>query len=117
MFGILSDKQLIDRRWILIGAIVVWSLASALAGFAKSLATLILFRALIGIGEGAFVTISPVILTDYYPKRERNTMFGFYWLSLPVGGALGFGLGAVIGQSMGWREAFWIVGFPGILGL
>jgi predicted MFS family arabinose efflux permease len=40
---------------------------------------------------------------------------GVYYLALPLGGALGYGLGRWIGESLGWQKAFLIVGFPGLI--
>ena len=40
---------------------------------------------------------------------------GVYYLALPLGGALGYGLGSWIGQDLGWRAAFFVVGLPGLL--
>jgi MFS family permease len=89
----------------------------------------------VGIGEAAYATISPPMVTDFFPHIERNTAFGFYsvsadiflvWvvvlsvvcysqLCAPVGAAIGFGIGGMIGGSVGWREAFFVVGFPGVV--
>ncbi len=54
IFGVLSDKELLDRRYILCGAILFWSFATALAGIATNLTQLIIFRSLIGVGEAAY---------------------------------------------------------------
>ena len=40
---------------------------------------------------------------------------GIYYLALPLGGALGYGLGSWIGQEFGWQKAFLVVGLPGIV--
>ena len=42
-------------------------------------------------------------------------MYGIYYLATPVGGAIGFGIGALLGGFFSWRVAFWAIGFPGIL--
>jgi MFS family permease len=39
---------------------------------------------------------------------------GVYFLAIPVGGALGFALGSILGQQVGWRAAFMGVGIPGL---
>lgn len=51
LFGFLADKQIVDRRYVLCGAIVFWSLATASAGLAQNLEQLIVLRSLVGVGE------------------------------------------------------------------
>ena len=41
------------------------------------------------------------MLTDFYPAVERNVVFGSYYLAIPVGAALGFGIGAGLGGAFG----------------
>lgn len=40
---------------------------------------------------------------------------GAYYLALPLGGALGYGIGGAVGQEMGWPATFMIVGLPGLV--
>lgn len=54
IFGVLSDRNVMDRRVMLCGAIVFWSLATAAAGFSRNLTQLIVFRSLVGVGEAAY---------------------------------------------------------------
>ena len=54
IFGILSDKNIMDRRCILCGAIIFWSISTALAGLSTNLIQLIALRSLIGVGEAAY---------------------------------------------------------------
>lgn len=55
------------------------------------------------------------MLSDFYPENERNTVYSIYYLAVPVGGAIGYGLGAILGSALGWRAAFLICGIPGII--
>jgi MFS family permease len=115
VFGWIGDRRLADRRYILAGAILFWSLATALAGLAQNLAQLVILRSLVGVGEAAYSTIAPPMLSDFYPHKDRNIAFGIYYLAIPVGGALGFAIGSLLGGAFGWRVAFLGVGMPGIL--
>jgi len=69
IFGGLSDSQVFDRRVILCLAVAFWSLVTALAGLSQSLLALILIRSLVGVGEAAYGTIAPPMLTDFYPEE------------------------------------------------
>ncbi|CAE8734830.1 unnamed protein product [Polarella glacialis] len=114
-FGICADKELVDRRILLAGGIAFWSLATALAGLATNLWQLIFFRALVGVGEAAFATVASPMIADYYPAHERNRSYTIFNLAAPLGGALGFGAGSMLGKFWGWRYAFLACGVPGIL--
>ena len=115
IFGTLADKQLIDRRYILCIGVILWSAATSLAGLATNLGWLVGIRSLVGIGEAAYGTIAPAMLSDFYPDNERNVVFGIYYLAIPIGGAIGYVIGAVLGGNYGWRVAFLACGLPGIL--
>lgn len=65
IFGVLSDKQLVDRRYILFGAILFWSAATALAGLANNIVQLVALRSLVGVGEAAYGKWSNI---PQYPK-------------------------------------------------
>jgi MFS family permease len=51
IFGMISDKQYFDRRIILCGAIICWSLATSLAGLATNLTQLVMVRSLVGVAS------------------------------------------------------------------
>lgn len=114
IFGWLADKDLVDRRLILAGAIAFWSLATAVAGIAQDLVQLVFFRSLVGVGEAAYMAIAPAMISDFYPPAERNIAFTVFNLAMPLGGALGYGLGATLGGAFSWRVAFLAVGAPGL---
>ncbi|CAE7656391.1 SPNS1 [Symbiodinium pilosum] len=115
IFGILADRECMDRRLLLASGIAFWSFATALGGFAQNLEQLVLFRALVGVGEASFATVASPMITDFYPVAQRNRAFTIFGLSAPVGAALGFGIGSILGQNLGWRWSFYVCGFPGIL--
>lgn len=115
VFGYVSDKNVFDRRMLLAAGVVFWSVATAMAAISQNLWELILFRGLVGVGEAAYATIAPPLITDFYPQWDRNVAFGIYYLAIPVGAALGFLLGSLLGSLFGWRMAFVALGIPGIL--
>eukprot|EP00928_Gymnodinium_smaydae_P041695 TRINITY_DN28182_c0_g1_i1.p1 TRINITY_DN28182_c0_g1~~TRINITY_DN28182_c0_g1_i1.p1 ORF type:complete len:474 (-),score=72.67 TRINITY_DN28182_c0_g1_i1:19-1440(-) len=115
IFGWLNDKQVVDRRVLLAGGVLFWSFATMLAGFAWNLVSLVAFRALVGVGEAAYTTIAPALISDFYPHEDRSRAFSAFGLAMPLGGALGFGIGSLIGSAYGWRAAYCIAGVPGVL--
>src|SRR5512140_3776836 len=113
LFGWLGDQW--SRTRLASGGLVVWSLATALAGFAPGYRTLLAARATVGIGEASFGTVSPGLIADFFPKERRGRILAWFYVAIPVGSALGYLLGGVLGQRYGWHAAFLLVGVPGLL--
>ncbi|MBI4911189.1 MAG: MFS transporter [Acidobacteria bacterium] len=113
IFGLLGDR--FPRPRLVAAGIVLWSLATAGAAFAHSYPMLLLCRSLVGVGEAAYASLGPPMLADSFPERERAQKFTWFYLAIPVGSALGYGLGGGIAGLLGWRMAFLIAGIPGLL--
>jgi MFS transporter, Spinster family, sphingosine-1-phosphate transporter len=113
LFGWLGDHW--SRTRLAAGGLVVWSMATALAGFAPGYRTLLGARATVGIGEASFGTVSPGLITDFFPRERRGRVLAWFYVAIPVGSALGYLLGGVLGQGYGWHAAFLLVGVPGLL--
>eukprot|EP01125_Pyxidicula_operculata_P013054 TRINITY_DN4310_c0_g1_i3.p1 TRINITY_DN4310_c0_g1~~TRINITY_DN4310_c0_g1_i3.p1 ORF type:complete len:389 (-),score=88.04 TRINITY_DN4310_c0_g1_i3:74-1240(-) len=114
LFGILVDKQILSRRVILALGIVCWSVAASSAYFATDLITFLVSRALVGIGEAAYINTSVPLLGDFYPPEKRSKIFALISISTPVGSAIGFTVGGFITQYYGWRYAYLYTGLPGL---
>jgi len=113
IFGTLGDR---GRRPPLIAAgVAVWSLATALGGFARNFATLFVARSAVGVGEAAYGTVSPALLADYFPVEQRGRVFAVFSAAMPIGAAAGYMLGGLVDHFYGWRAAFFVAGFPGLV--
>lgn len=113
VFGYLGDRT---ARKLLVGiGVQLWSLATAAAGLARSFRELLFTRMFVGVGEAAHGTCAPTIISDLYPKASRGRALALFYVAIPVGSALGYLLGGVIGTHWSWRAAFWVVGLPGLL--
>ncbi|HIJ86798.1 MAG TPA: MFS transporter [Desulfuromonadales bacterium] len=113
LFGWLGDRW--SRTLLASGGLVVWSVATALAGFAPGYRTLLAARATVGVGEASFGTVSPGLVSDFFPKERRGKILSWFYVAIPVGSALGYLLGGLLGQNYGWHAAFMMVGVPGLL--
>ncbi len=112
IFGALADRW--SRKVLIALGVAIWSLATGAAALAVGFWTFLLARAFVGIGEAAYATISPALLSDIYPPGKRNRILTIFYVAIPVGSALGFMLGGIFGNAFGWRAAFLICGLPGL---
>jgi MFS family permease len=113
VFGAWGDRGSRTRP-IAIG-VFIWAVATVLSGFARNYHQLFAARALVGVGEAAYVAIAPALLADCFPVNARGRVFAVLNMAIPVGAALGYVLGGLIGQHFGWRAAFFVCGAPGLV--
>jgi MFS family permease len=113
VFGALGDRR--SRPRLIALGVACWSFATALSGFAGSYLTLLAARASVGVGEAAYVTIAPSLLSDYFPVRQRGRVMAIFFCAIPVGSALGYVVGGLVDKHFGWRMAFFVAGVPGLL--
>src|SRR5450631_969469 len=113
VFGALGDRR--SRPRLIAIGVACWSFATALSGFAVNYLTLFAARAAVGVGEAAYVTIAPSLLSDYFPVRQRGRVMAIFFCAIPVGSALGYVVGGLVDKHYGWRDAFFVAGIPGLL--
>jgi len=113
LFGWLGDRLI--RVKLASCGLVLWSLATVLAGFAPGYRSLLFARSMVGIGEASFGTVSPGIISDYFSRQRRSQVLSCFYLAIPVGSAFGYLLGGILGQNFGWHVAFLMVGVPGLI--
>jgi MFS family permease len=113
VFGALGDRR--SRPRLIALGVACWSFATTLSGFAGSYLTLLAARASVGVGEAAYVTIAPSLLSDYFPVRQRGRVMAIFFCAIPVGSALGYVVGGLVDKHYGWRMAFFVAGVPGLL--
>jgi MFS transporter, Spinster family, sphingosine-1-phosphate transporter len=102
------------KRVIVVGALV-WSVATLLTAFTKNFDELLIRHTLVGIGEASFVILSPTFVADMFPVEKRGRVMGVFYLAIPVGTALGYLLGGLMGPKYGWRAPFYVGAAPGVL--
>ncbi len=113
LFGALGDRK--ARPRLIAFGVACWSLATTLSGFAGSFAALLAARASVGIGEAAYGTIAPSLLSDYFPADRRGRVMAIFFCAIPVGSALGYVVGGLMDVHFGWRVAFFVAGIPGLV--
>lgn len=98
----------VGRKPVLLVGIALFLLGSLLGGFATSMAALIAFRAVQGLGAGAVQPMAITIAGDIYSVAERSKVQGYIaavWASASV---IGPTLGGVIAEYLDWSWIFWV---------
>jgi predicted MFS family arabinose efflux permease len=111
--GWLGDRY--PRRPLIVAGALIWSAATLLTATVHSYNTLLLRHAAVGIGEATFSIFAPALLADFYPEIDRNRVLSIFYITIPVGAALGYLMGGVLGQRYGWRTPFFVAALPGVL--
>lgn len=115
VFGKLSDRY--GRRSFYLFGLVIFLVGSALSGLSQNMSELIAFRALQGLGSGAFFTVVFSIIADLFPPKAAARLAGV--LSSVFGIAIVFGplIGSYIVDNTTWRWIFFVnlpIGFTAI---
>ncbi|MBN8814337.1 MAG: MFS transporter [Sphingomonas sp.] len=113
-----SDRPSTNRSRLIAIMLAIWSTMTALCGLAQNFGQLLAARIGVGAGEAGCTPPSHSLISDSYPLAQRPQALAFYGMGLPLGSLLGLSLGGLLADAFGWREAFLILGLPGIaLGL
>ncbi len=111
--GWLGDR--FPRKPMIVVAALFWSGINFFTASVTSYDSLNLRHAALGIGEASFGIFAPALLSDFYPPEQRNRVLTIFNVAIPVGAALGYLVGGVIGERYGWRHAFIVSAIPGVI--
>src|SRR5690625_1100706 len=115
IYGKVSD--LLGRRPVLIAAIIVFVAGSILGGLAPDMTSLIIARAIQGMGGGGLMIMSQAAIADVIPARDRGKYMGIMGGVFAFSSVAGPLLGGWITEVPGWRWAFWLNVPLGLLAL
>ena len=104
-----------NRLTILSTAIIVFSLATGLCGFATSFFQLFLLRMLVGVGEGGYMAPATSLVADHFKPARRASALSVILLGTPFGFLIGSILGGQIAEHWGWRATFFVMSVPGLI--
>jgi ACS family D-galactonate transporter-like MFS transporter len=113
--GWCSDR--FNLYWLYAGAFTVWCVAQGLTGLAGSLAVLIVFRIVLGIGEAVYLPGSAKIVSVLFARHERGLPSGISSCGVRIGLVIGGILVPWLLVRYGWRQTFVILGFGALLWL
>ena len=106
LYGKLGD--LFGRKRLFQGAIIVFLGGSVLCGIAQSMAQLIAFRALQGLGAGGLMVLAQAIIADVVSPRERGRYQGYFGAVFGASSVAGPLLGGFLTDQLSWRWVFYV---------
>lgn len=106
IWGKISD--LYGRKKMLQTAVVIFVVASALAGLSQTMGQLIATRALQGLGGGGIMVLVMAVIADLIPPRERGRYAGLFGAVFGVASVVGPLLGGFFTEQLSWRWIFYI---------
>lgn len=104
-----------NRRNILAVCLTIWSAMTSVSGLAQNFVHMLLARVGVALGEAGGSPPSHSMISDLFPEEKRGRALSIYSMGVPVGAMLGFVLGGLLAQQLGWRITFIVMGIPGIL--
>lgn len=111
--AVLADRW--NRVRLIALACLVWSGFTALTGKVSSFLELALIRFGVGAGEAGGTAPSLSVVSDLFPPHQRPLAVAVFQLNGPFGVFVGSAFGAWAAASIGWRNAFLLIGAIGIL--
>lgn len=109
--GMIADR--LNRKWLIVGSLFVWSTVTYLMGYADSFQELYWLRALMGISEALYIPSALSLIADWHQGKSRSLAIGIHMTGLYVGQAVG-GFGATIAATFSWHSTFHWFGIIGI---
>ncbi|BGP26001.1 major facilitator superfamily protein [Rhodotorula toruloides] len=100
--------NIFGRRPILVAALLFFALGSALTGAAQSMAMAIAGRSVQGIGGGAILTMSEIIVIDLVPLAERGSYMGILGAVWAIASVAGPPIGGGLATAGAWRWLFYL---------
>ena len=105
LFGRLSDVW--GQRSLYLGGLVLFSLASLLAGFAPNVEVLIGLRVVAAIGGAVLIGNGATLIHQAFPRSSLGGAMGLYAASFPTANLVGPTVGGLIVDHVGWQWVFW----------
>jgi MFS family permease len=113
LFGVIADR--FGRTRALMGSIVVYSIFTALCGFAQTVTQLAVFRVLLGLGMGGEWASGAALVSETWPAEHRGKALGL----MQSAWAVGYGAAAIVTALVlpvwGWRAVFFVGVLPAFL--
>lgn len=112
--GRLADLQ--SRKVVIAVGLIVWSVFTAMTGFASGFVSFVLLRMGVGIGEASFAPAAHSLISDLFPPHKRSRAVGLFMLGIPLGAVAAFvTIGQIAVAFDSWKAPFYFAAIPGLL--
>jgi MFS family permease len=111
--ALLGDRY--SRTRIITYGMVFCSLVMIVTGMAHTFMLLLVARALVGVGEAAYAPSAQSMISGAFTEDRRAGAQAIFAAGMLAGATFGLAAGGFIGQAMGWRPAFYMIGVPGVI--
>ena len=112
-FGLITDR--VNRRVVIAFGVVFWSVATFASGMAATFTFLLISRALVGVGEGAYAPAAQSMISGAFPQERRAFAQAIFATGMLLGGASGFAVGGILSEHYTWQHVFYFAGLAGLL--
>ncbi|PWY78349.1 multidrug resistance protein Fnx1 [Aspergillus heteromorphus CBS 117.55] len=108
MYGKLSD--IYGRKPLLLWAYFFFGIGCIISGIGPSMTTIILGRAISGIGGAGTMAMGSIIITDIVPRRDVAHWRAYVNIAMTLGRSAGGPIGGWLADTVGWRWSFILQG-------
>jgi DHA1 family bicyclomycin/chloramphenicol resistance-like MFS transporter len=110
--GPFSDRY--GRRPVMIGTVVIFTIASVGTIYAPNFTVFLIFRLLQTAIATGFV-ISRAVVRDMVPQDQAASMIGYVTMGMSIVPMMGPAVGGVLDEAFGWQASFWMLAGGGLL--
>jgi MFS transporter, DHA2 family, multidrug resistance protein len=100
--------SVLGRKRMYLCSVIIFTGASALCGFSRTLGQLIAFRVLQGVGGGALQPVAQAIMRETFPQRQQAQAMGLFGMLVLLGPAIGPTLGGYLVDNFTWPWIFFV---------
>ena len=115
--GVLADGRAVPKKLLMFLSVVTWSLATSATSLCTNYEGLLVTRVVCGVAECIFSTMGSSFIPDIVVPSQRTKAVAWYYAASPVGAAIGYAASATMGEKLGWRLAFGLMGLFGFAAL
>jgi MFS transporter, DHA1 family, inner membrane transport protein len=102
------------RKMLLVGLMAAFTVGNVLSAAAPDYGTLVAARFLAGLPHGAFFGVAALVAVDLAVRGQAGRAVGRVMLGIPIANVLGVPGATWLGQTLGWRAAYWLVTVLGV---
>jgi MFS family permease len=111
--GYLGDRW--PRKGMMLAALVVLGVGAIGSGLAGGYGALLVWRAVVGVGDGALATLSQTWIADLFSARHRSIAFAILMSTGQFAAWTAYGFGSLIAEHSSWHQAFIIGAIPSLI--